>query len=199
MLFSCKGWDQIAPRFSAPTNPFPGSSAFPGGWKLPVEVGSTFLFKPEALGHSPGLALSRASAQGSSGMDRGSLCPCGSSLCVPAEVFPGGALGNRKYFLSISSNLNVRSGGGGTGLCGCCLFRCVQRPREIEANVDRGSQECRARQRDTAPVRDSAQPAADPPSTHSSSSSVQLVSGCGSVVKTPPAVQETWRRHEFDP
>ena len=197
MLFSCKGWDQIAPRFSAPTNPFPESSAFPGGWKLPVEVGSTFLCKPEALGQSPGLALSRASAQGSPLEWTGALC--GSSLCDPAEVFPGGALGNRKYFLSISSNLNVRSGGGGTGLCGCCLFRCVQRPREIEANVDRGSQECGARQRDTAPMRDSTQPAAGPPSTHSSSSSFQLVSGCGSVVKTPPAVQETWRRHEFDP
>ena len=86
MLFSYKGWDQITPGFSAPMNPFPGSSAFPGGWELPVEIGSTFLFKPEALGHSPGLALSRASAQGSSGMDRGSLCPCGSSLCVPAEA-----------------------------------------------------------------------------------------------------------------
>lgn len=53
MLFSCKGWDQIAPRFSAPTNPFPGSSAFLAGWKLPVEVGSTFLFKPGGSGTFP--------------------------------------------------------------------------------------------------------------------------------------------------
>ena len=161
MLFSYKGWDQITPGFSAPTNPFPGSSAFPGGWELPVEIGSTFLFNwdiplgwPSAelpprvrLWNGPGLPVS---------LRKLPLCPCGSSLCVPAEVFPGGALGNCKYFLSISSNLNVRSGGGGTGLCGCCLFRCVQQPREIEASVDRGSQECGARQRDTAPVRDSA-------------------------------------------
>lgn len=86
MLFFYKGWDQITPGFSAPTNPFPGSSAFPGGWELPVEIGSTFLFKPEALGlpwagpqqsFRPGLA---------SGMGRGFLCPCGSSLCVPAEA-----------------------------------------------------------------------------------------------------------------
>jgi hypothetical protein len=79
MLFSYKGWDQITPGFSAPMNPFPGSSAFPGGWELPVEIGSTFLFKPEALGHSPGLALSRASAQGSP------LEWAGAS-CVPAEA-----------------------------------------------------------------------------------------------------------------
>ena len=83
MLFSYKGWDQITPGFSAPTNPFPGSSAFPGGWELPVEIGSTFLFNwdiplgwPSAelpprvrLWNGPGLPVS---------LRKLPLCPCGS-------------------------------------------------------------------------------------------------------------------------
>lgn len=168
----------------------PHSSSSQRLWDIPLGWPSAELPPRARLWNGPGLPVS---------LRKLPLCPCGSSLCVPAEVFPGGALGNREYFLSISSNLNVRSGGGGTGLCGCCMFRCVQQPREIEASVDRSSQECGARQRDTAPVRDSALPAAGPPSTHSSPSSFQLVSGCGSVVKTPPAVQETWWRHGFNP
>lgn len=147
----------------------PGNSALPGGPGLPAGVGCTFLFKPEALEHSPGLARSRAKCWGLPPSVRLSS-PSGTGLGLPvslaqapfgsAAVCPGVALGNHKLRPSPFSPPPPRheargwerSGGAAAGL------------GVHKAGVGRGSRTLSQ---------------SGPRSTHSVLSSFQVLSDCG--------------------